>query len=390
MRVARGLLPSSLLALALVACSGKDVPPGVDGGGSAGPDAGTAVPDTGVPAGNRYAGSASHGDLVTFDLDTTARKYTVHNETTQKDESGSYTVLSNELSGVYKVTQGTNAFYAVELNDLVVAANFPTGNPENAISFGVTSEPDNAGWKDHVAGNWVYISISKAPVNGSADNKEWGVISVDAAGTFKVRMLATGGTGSIPAVAPEDFTPAMLPTTDPDLTGTWAEAAGHPERLALTFAQRPGITFTGFAFADAQKGALIIDMGTGNGFLLAFKVMPGATRANTTGEYKFINVWNDAGGTGRSAGKAVVPATGDGSFAHLDENDQVSSGPLKTITQCPNLPNMFYATTEETGPGGTVHEKIYWVVGGPFFMSFGFRTDTGFAFASYAVGAKLD
>lgn len=371
------------VALGTVGCTGDDD----DNNGSSTSSGGT--PDAGGTTANEYAGAASHGDLVTFDVDPDARTYTVHNETTGQHESGVFTVLSNDLAGVYKVSTGSNRFYAVELTDQALAANFPTGNVNNTLSFGITAEMDNSGWQQHLAGNYIYIAISNKPVNGSADNKEWGVVTVDANGTVKVRMLATGGQGDIPAVEPEAFTQGMFPTTDPDLNGQWRADTTHPERLVVTLDQMPGTTMTGFAYATTQQAALILDQGPGNGFLLAFKVVD-VSLAQTAGEYKFINVWNDTNGTGRSAGKVSISSTGSGSFAHLDEEEQLSTGVLEGIGQCPVLRNVFYATTTETDGTTTVHEKVYWVISDRLFMAFGFRTDLGFQFASYSVGARLN
>ena len=341
---------------------------------------------------NQYAGSASYGDVVTFDIDPVARTYTVHNETTGASASGSYAVQPNELAGIYKVVVGTDTFYAVELTDRLLAANFPTGNPGNTLSFGLAAKPLPADWQAHFAGDYSYIMISNEPVNGSTDNKEWGVVTVAADGTFKVRMFGTGGTGkgSHPAMAPEEFTQAMMPATDPDLTGTWQADAAHPARLVINIDQQPGQTRTGFVYADGSQASFMIDNGPGLGFLLAFKVSE-MNLAATAGDYKFINVFNGDKSTGRSAGKVTINNNGTGSYAHLDQNGAVTTGTLDTIAQAPVLKNMFYASTTETTGTTVQHFKRYWVITGQFFLSFGFRTDNGeFRFANYSAGARLD
>ena len=361
------------------------------GGGNGGePDSGT-NPDASAPSLNQYAGSASYGDVVTFDIEPNGHTYKTHNETTGASTSGSYTILANELAGIYKVLVGTDKFYAVELSDRLMAANFPTGNTGNTISFGLTAEASLAGWQTHFVGDYSYIMISNEPVNGSTDNKEWGVITVAGDGTLKLRMLGTSGTGSgsHPAVAPEEFTEQMMPATDPDLTGTWQADPDHAGRLVVTIDQQPGQTRTGFVYADGTQASFLIDNGPGKGFILGFKVS-NVTLADTAGDYKFINVFNNDNSTGRSAGKVTINSNGTGSFMHLDENEAVSTGEFVGIAQCPVLKNMFHATATETNGTVTVQEKLYWVITGQFFMAFGFRTDGGFRFSSYSAGARLD
>lgn len=343
--------------------------------------------DESQPAENRYAGSAAAGDLVTFNINETDHTYVVVNETTGQSQTGAYTVMSNELAGMYQIAGGGATFYAVELQKQILAANFPTGNPTNTISFGVSSDLDNTGKTAMIAGNYTYIVISNEPVNGSTDNKEWGVLSIDAGGTFKVRTLATGGTNDMTAMAPEEFS-ETLPLATGDVTGHWQVDGTKKERLAVTVDQEPGVTLTGFVYADADQTVFVLDRGTGHGFMLAFKLAP-SSLAQVAGEYRFVNVWNDDLGAGRSAGKVAVAADGTGTLYHVDENNQISTAVLAGISQCPTLTNMFYVTTTETGHGATVHEKLYFVVNGRMFMAFGFRTDSGFRFASYAAGARL-
>ena len=156
-----------------------------------------------------YAGSGSHGDLVTFTIDRSNSTYEVHNETTNQDESGTYQVLGESLDGIYEVSDGESKFYAVELNDKILAANFPTGNPNNTISFGVST--DATPQMEHVVGDYVIFSISNQQVNGSSFIKEWGLVHLEGDGTFQVKLYATSpGDGSdYPEMAPEVLTTAF-------------------------------------------------------------------------------------------------------------------------------------------------------------------------------------
>ena len=337
---------------------------------------------------NTYAGSGAHGDLIVFEIDQTEGTYYTYNETTQKETTGSYEVITEELTGMYKISDGEDDFYAVELNDKVIAANFDTGNENNTISFGVTYESSYTGDPTAVAGDYVYIHISNQPVNGSDDIKEWGLISIANDKSLFVKAYATdmGTISELQPLAPEDFTD-NLPLTAGDLSGNWAANTKDDKRIDVYLSEYDE-TFTGFVLSEEGRSVVVLDMGEGNGFIVAFKIED-TQLADIEGEYKFINVWNDDEGEGRSAGKVIIDADGTSSFAHLDLTGTLSYGDLENITKCGKIGNMYHATTEETNGTDVVTEKIYFIVLGDIFMAFGFRTDTGFDFASYSAGAKL-
>lgn len=347
------------------------------------------VNDEDIAVINHYAGSGSKGDLITFEINQTAGTYKTFNETTEVESSGSYEVLSEDLSGMYKITDGSDAFYAVELNDKIIAANFNTGNEDNTISFGVTSETVHTGNISSIAGSYVYIHISGQPVNGEEDIKEWGIYSVgtDQSVIIKAYATAPGSVTQMEAFAPEDFdTP--LPLTAGDITGNWKKSESDELRMEITL-NGAGEPLTGFVMTENDRSIMVIDMGTGNGFILGFKIED-TQIADIAGEYKFINVWNDNNGEGRSAGKVVIDPEGKSYFSHLALTGVISTGEFENIEKCPNIGNMYYGTTTETDGVNVVNEKIYFVVLGDVFMAFGFRTDNEkFSFASYAAGAKL-
>ena len=337
---------------------------------------------------NTYAGSGAHGDLVVFEINQTEGTYYTYNETTQKETGGSYEIITEGLEGMYKISDGEDNFYAVELNDKVIAANFDTGNENNTISFGVTYESSYTGDPSAVAGDYVYIHISNQPVNGSEDIKEWGLISIAPDKSLFIKAYATnmGTVSELQPLAPEDFAD-NLPLATGDLSGNWTANTEDDKRMDV-YLNEYDKTFTGFVLTENGRSVFVIDMGTGEGFILAFKIED-TQLSDIEGEYKFINVWNDDKGEGRSAGKAIISATGTSSFAHLDLTGTLSSGDLENITKCGKIGNMYHATTEETNGIDVVTEKIYFIVLGDLFMSFGFRTDTGFDFASYSAGARL-
>lgn len=360
-----------LAMMALGSCGGG-------GGGGTTPAADTSA----------YSGSASFGDLVTFSIDRTNKTYAVHNETTGTNESGVYTDLTTTFSGVKSIVVGTTHFYAVELTDKIVAANFPTGRQENNISFGVSSEIDNSTRVNEIAGVYSWVRISDDPINGSTAIKEWGTLNVAGTGAWEKWNFATGvGTGAIDALAPENMPVNIITGTPPapDETGTWSVSGTNKERLSVTVNGSPG-TLTGFAYAAADGSAFMLDLGTGNGFLLGLK-NPAThyAAADIAGAYKFIDIWYTGGGTYPGAGNYTIDAAGAGTYGHIDSTGTVIGGSLSTATPCTNIPNMF--KFENVSIEG-VNRDIYIVVVGSIIMHFTFDDATG-AFVSYGAGAKI-
>jgi hypothetical protein len=346
--------------------------------------------DTTAPVLRKYAGSASYGDLLVFSVDPAASTCSVVNETTGQTVNHEFTVLQGDLKGVLKVQQGADVFHAVELGGTLIAASFPTGNPSNVISFGVSGVTDNTANKQNIPGDYVYIHISGREVNGSTNNKEWGIVSIIDDGTFRVKAQATGpgpGTG-LTALAPEEYV-GTFPVENPDVTGTWAVDTADPVRLVVQMTGTP-TPLTGFAYAPDPNAIFLLDMGEGNGFILALKILPTMTIANLAGQYKFINVYNGKTGGGRSAGKAVINVDGTGSYGHENTEGSYSTGVMENIAACPAIPNMFHAESQETTDGTVQTLKMYFVLLPYAYMGFNFRTDGEFRFVGYSVGARID
>lgn len=378
------------LVLMMAGCSGgnetpEDVQTGTDQ--SVGDES---TQDTVVGTPSVYAGSASQGDLVVFSVDHDAGTCEVVNETTGQNSEVSYTVMGGDLEGILQIEAGGDKFYAVELNDKLIAASFDTGNPNNTISFGVSGGTDNMANQANIPGDYVYIHIDNLARNGSTDIKEWGLLSIIDDGTFRVKAYATDlGDGSdLPPMAPEMWSGAF-PVEVPNIEGTWGVNPTDHARINVSITGADA-SLTGFAYAPDPNGIFVLDMGTGYGFILAMKILPAMTLANLAGEYKYINVWNDAHGAGRSAGKAIINADGSGSFGALSTEGVYSEGVMDGISACPAIQNMFYTTSTESDGVNTVTLKHYFVLLPYAFMGFNFRTDGGFRFVGYAAGARLD
>lgn len=327
-----------------------------------------------------YSGSGSEGDLLSFEINHTDQTYIVYNETTGEEDNGSYTIMEGgNMDGIYQVSADGDQFYAVELTDKILAANFPTGNPNNTISFGVSAALDNTGNTGNIAGEYIFMVMDNTGLMGDAYIKEWGILSVNANNTWLKTNYATNtGDGSIPEMSPEQYT-GSLPLTAGDESGTWQVNGDNAEQLDVVI-DGAGIELTGYIYATASEAAFVLDLGTGNGFLLGLKVT-GSSFASVAGDYKFINVWDN----GLGAGNYSIDESGMVNWYH-NGSDGGSSGSFQ-LTQCSNVfTNVFYC--ENVQMEQDYYEKLYCVIVGDIIMHFSFDNDNG-NFAQYGAGARL-
>jgi hypothetical protein len=331
-----------------------------------------------------YKGSASRGDLVTFEINKTDNTYKVNNETTETSESGSYSLMEGDLSGIFKVTTGLNSFYAVELDDKVLAANFPSGNSENKISFGISSEINNVGNEAQIAGDYIYIHFSNVAVNGDERNKEWGIVSVLQNGTLYIKPYATGGVQGISGLAPlspEEFD-LTLPLSAGDMQGSWSVDGSDKVKLNVGI---QGTQYTGFAYTSSTSAVFMLDMGTGNGYILGLKISStSVSLSQLAGLYKYVGVVADGKKLG---GNATINSDGTGTCV-IESNGVLSDNEYFTgITQCPHLPNVLYCNHFDPDYP-TYQGKAYLILTGEIMMYFIF--DNQGLFNAYGAGAKIN
>lgn len=330
----------------------------------------------------KYSGSGSEGDLITFDINQTNNTYTIENETTGETENGSYTIISNNtLSGVYHIEKGSSNFYAVELDDKIIAANFPTGNPDNNISFGVSSSINNIGNTNNIAGDYVYIIMDNNGVMNNPKTKEWGILNIKGDNTWIKQSYATNiGNGSMTELSPENYS-GTLPITNGDETGEWAVNGSNKERLDVTI-DGLSATLSGYVYATSNEAAFLLDLGTGNGFLIGLKVNDNSTFNTIAGNYKFVNVWDN----GYGAGNYSISNSGEVIWAHQG-SDGESNGNFQLI-QCSNvLKSIFYCDNVEFDDD--YYEKLYCIVVGDIILELGFDNSNG-DFTQYGIGAKIE
>lgn len=328
---------------------------------------------------NTYSGSASHGDLMTFEINQSKKTYQLDNETTGRTETGSYTVNSlGNTNGLYTAKAGGESFFAVELDDKIIACNFPSGNASNEISFGVSSEIDNSGKESELAGNYLYVRMGQTPINGSTKYKEWGAFTLTASGQIHLLSAASGGTGDYDVFSPEevDLIPNPLPITsqNADESGTWFFHGSKKGQVSVSMS---GMNYSGYAYVAGNESVFLMDLGTGQGFALAYKITNNSL-TTVAGDYKFVDTWND--GT-IGAGNYTISPQGIVSYYHIDKKgveERASFGPLTKLNTLSNV-YMYNDTTEM--------ESYYLVIVGDAIMHFIFN-DQG-EYHSYGAGAKI-
>ena len=319
-----------------------------------------------------YSGSGSKGDLITFSINQTDKTYTVHNETTGNDDNGVYTVKTGNFNGIYEVTANNETFFAVELSDKVLAANFPTGNSENDISFGVSSSLSYLNNSANIIGDYIWIIMSNNEVDGSVLNKEWGVLTIKSDGTWVTKNYIGGSGSTSNYLSPEDFS-ETLPLISGDQAGTWVVNGTHQERLNVTINGATG-TLTGYVYGDANSSAFVLDLGTGNGFLLGIK-NTNASLPNIAGTYNYIDVAVDGS---KGAGNYTISSTGSVIWNYINTAGSIDSGSFN-LTQCNTLRNTYYGTDVNLG-------DVYVVICGDIILHFIFDNN---GFASYGAGGKI-
>jgi hypothetical protein len=337
-------------------------------------DSDNSSPGGGNPTGagiNTYSGSATYGDLVTFSINKDNQSYELYNETTDQTESGSYTVLKNEFEGIYEVNANGSSFFGVELDEKIVVANFPSGNANNDLSFGVSSEIDNSSQLSSMTGNYFYVTLGSYLQSKAM---EWGQFSLTSDSLHLISM-SDGNYG------PEDTTinfPITYAVSDND--ASWTLSGSKSDRLDLDF---DGDKYTGYAYAAGKTAVFLIDLGTGEGTVIAYKVDPSASLSSIAGDYKYIEFYQDGE---KAAGNYTLSADGSVSYSYTNGNPldvELNQHFLSQFQQVnAALPNVYYATGVDTDGS-----NVYFVVAGDAIMHYHF--DASYNFQGYGAGAKL-
>ena len=326
----------------------------------------------GASSTNTYSGSASYGDLVTFSIDQSNQTYVLSNETTGNTETGNYQVSTDStFKGIYMVDAGGSNFFGIELDDKIVTANFPSGNASNDISFGVSSEIDNSGRLNEIAGDYFYVKLGSYL---STNPMEWGVFTAGTDSIWGV-YVDEGNNGPEDTLInrPLNYNNNFYSGTSFDLAYTI-----NNDRINIV---GDGNNMTGYVYAAGNTSVFLIDQGTGLGTFIAYKIDDNFNASTAVGDYKFIDFATD--GT-KGAGNFNIDANGnvkyswtDGTAANTDYDIALNSA-----LQASNIPNVWYAYNINADG-----DNLYVVVAGDAIMHYVF--DSSFNFIEYGAGAKL-
>jgi len=332
---------------------------------------------------NSYSGSATYGDLITFAINTDDQTYELYNETTDATEKGSYSIISEaEVDGLYHMSAGGDDFFGLELDDKIVVGNFPSGRSSNELTFGVTSEVDNSTYESQIPGDYIYIRLGEVSVNGSSDFKEYGVFTLHSDGSLNLLYFATGGTGDyvVYDIAELENEGLEFPiddgysdNTDFYLDGTWAIDGTKKDRLTVTL---DGSAATGYAYAAGSTSVFLMDLGTGQGSAIAYKITA-TSASDVVGTYKFIDTHTDGS---RGAGAYTINSDGTVDYAYTTDASTVETGSFGPLSFYDVLTNVM--ESEFDG------DYITMVVAGDAIMHF--ITDENGKLISYGAGAKID
>lgn len=322
---------------------------------------------------NKYSGSASYGDLVTFSIDQDNQSYVLTNETTGNTETGNYEVSTDSLfRGVYKVEANTETFFGIELDDKLVTANFPSGNSNNDISFGVSSEIDNSGKLNQIAGDYFYVKLGSYLSQG--EPMEWGVFTASTDSLWGV-YVDNGDNG------PEDtIINRPLNYNNNHFTGNSFDFAYsiNNDRIDII---GDGQNMTGYVYVSGNTSVFLIDQGTGLGTFIAYKIDDNFNLANAIGDYKFIDFSTNGE---KGAGNFKIDINGDIAYSWTDGtigNTDLNVDLLNPLVVS-NIPNVWYAENINAD-----QENLYVVIAGDAIMHYLF--DVNYNFIGYGAGAKL-
>ncbi len=135
----------------------------------------------------------------------------------------------------------------------------------------------------------------------------------------------------------------------------------------------------GYAYSSPTAGIVLMDLGTGNGFLLGYKIVQ-SNMSDIVGEYKFIDV-DDSGGKG--AGHFSINAVGEVSFSRINTTGELISWYIANLIQHEQFPNIYKAAYTEFG--GELYD-FYLVILDDFLMYF--LTDE-YSMVSYGTGGQI-
>jgi hypothetical protein len=380
------------MGLFIVACSdddGDDAAPTNNNGGGGGGSASV----------NKYNGSASYGDILNLEVDQSTEILTVNNMTTGITESNSYSELDAALDidgtiydvyeGIYEIDEGSNGrSYAIEIADRILAGNFPTGRPANDIFLAVTDEVDYTGRESEMVGTYFYVSLEpNAQANGE---NEWGMFTIDMYGDVYGFWCDEKTPGDTTVNVPIDSATAYsiyqgFHLKLGDINGSEFAIKDHLNQVLDSL--------RGYVYIGGESSAIMIDQGTGEGALFAFKSDLSQANGNENfskyvDTYKYVDFYeNFTLDKGAGNFKIYPDKTFDLSLIGYDTDPSVddyyvdaTAGASMSWTGFPGV----YESSNWDSNGST----LYHVFAGDFVMYFDY--DVNDQFKGYGIGGHLD
>jgi len=323
-----------------------------------------------------YRSAASPGDLIEYTFDWDNFYYSAHNITTGLNASGRFTKWEDESfdAGIYEfVNSNGYLHFAVELNNKLLATNFPGGTQKVSISSGVSMDVVNRNNIDQFDGDYVYFILN---LDGNRD-MDWGLA------VFKENEWAMINYNTA-SILPDVLTAEDIDNSLENLEyGTYELNPNNANSFNLYI---DDYAYEGMGYANVNEALMIIDLGVGNGFFQAIKIPDeDVSFEQLAGTYNYIEADVDFGS---GAGMFVIDEEGRFYRYHVDENGHEygfnQDDELLEVGQLSagNIPNIFYSDGTETESS-----IFYFIIAGDLIMYF---TIDELGLMNYGIGNRLD
>lgn len=321
-------------------------------------------PPNPTPEVNKYIGSGSYGDVISYEIDETNQIIKYYNETTGESGSGTYTMTANNnISGVYEAVFDGNTYYVIELAEEIMATSAPSGRLANRLCYAISADQDLAAdyTMDDLAGKYLFI------IYDDFDDDVYGGYELFGDGTYTWDL---GPENENDFDENEHFAGGGA--------GTWKVSPTDPSRLIFT---EDGVDYTGTVYPGK---AMLIDNGVGQGYVAGIKYPSShVTQASVAGAYRILDITTE-GTTG--IGTYTISASGGNLSYYLKYTDGlIDQGSADDFAAVPTINNMFKASVVYDG-------EIFWtwfvLLPGEIMLHFCAGENAGLV--SYGIGARIN
>ena len=321
----------------------------------------------GVSAKRNYFGAGSFSDVISYKIDGTNKTYSYNNETKGMNDSGSFSLSTNQnLDGVYEILENGIVYPFIETPGKYFATCYSSGNAQNKLVFGVSSKQNLLSdyTVNDLTGKYLWVNYDKL------DEFGWGGIEVLANGTFTWQM------------GPEDEADFSENAHFAGAgSGTWTISPTEPSRIIF---RALGNDYNGTIYPGK---VLIMENGNGYGFTLGVKypAIP-VSQASIAGKYTWVDYTPEGY---RGVGSFVLPASGTtASFYSMYYNNPYFSSGTQTMSNFKRSSTIKNAFTGELLSEGELFYTSFIALPGELLMMVSFGEDSGVV--SLAVAFKAN